>query len=95
MYGADISTGLMSKVTNAVLEQVVEWQNLPLDAVCPVVYLDCIVIKIRQDKRVINKFILPWVLTDGEKELLGLWISENEGAEFWLGVLTGIGKQRH
>ena len=57
MYGAEISAGLISKVTNAVMEQVDEWQHRPLDAVYPIMYLDCIVIKIRQDKRVINKAI--------------------------------------
>jgi putative transposase len=54
MYGAEVSAGLVSKVTNAVIDQVIEWQNRPLDAVYPIVYLDCIVVKIRQDKRVIN-----------------------------------------
>ncbi len=57
MYGAEVSAGLVSKVTNAVMEQVIEWQNRPLDAVYPIIYLDCIVLKIRQDKRVINKAI--------------------------------------
>ena len=57
MYGADISPSLVSKVTDAVIDQVVEWQARPLDAVYPIVYLDCIVLKIRQDKRVINKAI--------------------------------------
>jgi putative transposase len=57
MYGAEISAGLVSQVTNTVMEQVVEWQNRPLDAVYPIVYMDCIVLKIRQDKRVINKAI--------------------------------------
>lgn len=55
MYGAEVSAGLISKVTNAVLEQVVQWQNRPLEAVYPILYLDCIHIKIRHDKRVINK----------------------------------------
>ncbi len=57
MYDADVSASLISKVTNAVIEQVVEWQSRPLDAIYPIVYLDCIVIKIRQDKRVINKAV--------------------------------------
>jgi len=57
MYGADVSAALISKVTDAVLEQVVEWQSRPLDAVYPIVYLDCIVVKTRQDKKVINKAI--------------------------------------
>jgi transposase-like protein len=92
MYGAEVSAGLVSKVTNNVLEQVVEWQNRPLDAVYPIVYLDCIVLKIRQDKRVINKavYLALGVNLEGHKELLGLWISENEGAKFWLGVLTEL-----
>lgn len=57
MYGAEISAGLVSQVTNSVMEQVVEWQSRPLEAVYPIVYMDCIVLKIRQDKRVINKSI--------------------------------------
>jgi putative transposase len=57
MYDADVSPALISKVTDAVIEQVVEWQTRPLDPVYPIVYLDCIVVKIRQDKRVINKAI--------------------------------------
>jgi putative transposase len=84
MYDADISPTLISKITNAVVEQVVEWQSRPLDAVYPVVYLDCIVLKIRQDKQVINKaiYLALGVNLEGLKELLGLWISENEGAKF-------------
>jgi putative transposase len=90
MYGAEISSGLVSQVTNAVMEQVVEWQNRPLDAVYPIVYLDCIVLKIRQDKRVINKaiYLVLGINIEGHKELLGMWVSENEGAKFWLSVLT-------
>jgi transposase-like protein len=84
MYGADISAGLVSQVTNAVIEQVVEWQNRPLEAVYPIVYLDCIVLKIRQDKRVINKaiYLALGVNVEGHKELLGMWVSENEGRNF-------------
>ena len=90
MYGAEISAGLVSQVTNAVMEQVVEWQSRPLDAVYPIVYLDCIVLKIRQDKRVINKaiYLVLGINVEGHKELLGMWVSENEGAKFWLSVLT-------
>ncbi len=92
MYGADISPTLISKVTNAVIDQVVEWQARPLDAIYPIVYLDCIVLKIRQDKQVINKaiYLALGVNIEGHKELLGLWISENEGAKFWLNVLTEL-----
>jgi len=92
MYGADVSASLISKVTNAVIDQVVEWQSRPLDSIYPIVYLDCIVVKIRQDKRVINKavYLALSVNMDGHKELLGMWLSENEGAKFWLNVRTEL-----
>lgn len=92
MYDADVSASLISKVTDAVMEQIVEWQSRPLDAVYPIVYLDCIVLKIRQDKHVINKavYLALGVNMEGQKELLGLWLSENEGAKFWLNVLTEL-----
>ena len=92
MYDADVSPTLISRVTNAVIEQVVEWQARPLDAVYPIVYLDCLVVKIRQDKQVINKavYLALGVNVEGHKELLGMWISENEGAKFWLNVLTEL-----
>ena len=91
-YGAEISPTLVSSVTNAVIEQVIEWQSRPLDAVYPIVYLDCIVVKVRQDKRVINKSILLalGINTEDHKELMGMWIAENEGAKFWLNVLTEL-----
>lgn len=91
-YGAEISPTLISRVTNAVIDKVVEWQSRPLDTIYPIVYLDCLVVKIRQDKRVINKsiFLALGINKDGEKELLGMWIAENEGAKFWLNVLTEL-----
>ncbi|KEM43247.1 transposase, Mutator family protein [Escherichia coli 6-319-05_S4_C2] len=90
LYDADVSPALISKVTDAVMEQVVEWQNRPLDAVYPIVYLDCIVLKVRQDSRVINKsvFLALGINIEGQKELLDMWLAENEGAKFWLNVLT-------
>lgn len=92
MYDADVSATLVSKVTDAVIEHVVEWQSRPLDAIYPIVYLDCIVVKIRQDKQVINKaiYLALGVNMEGHKELLGMWLSENEGAKFWLNVLTEL-----
>jgi len=92
MYDADVSAGLISKVTNAVLERVLEWQSRPLDDIYPIVYLDCIVLKIRQDKRVINKaiYLALGINMEGHKELLGLWLAETEGAKFWLSVLTEL-----
>jgi len=92
MYGADISPTLISRVTNSVLERVVEWQSRPLEPVYPIVYLDCIVVKIRENNKVINKaiFLALGVNLEGHKELLGMWIAENEGAKFWLNVLTEL-----
>lgn len=92
MYGADVSAALISKVTDRVLETVVEWQSRPVDPVYPIVYLDCIVLKIRQNKRVINKsmYLALGINMEGQKELLGLWLAETEGAKFWLSVLTEL-----
>ena len=92
MYGADVSASLVSKVTDAVIDQVTDWQSRPLDPLYPIVYLDCIVLKIRQDKRVINKsvYLALGVNLEGHKELLGLWLAETEGSKFWLGVLTEL-----
>ncbi|EJE8572533.1 IS256 family transposase, partial [Vibrio vulnificus] len=92
MYDADVSPTLISKVTDSVLEQVIEWQSRQLDEVYPIVYLDCIVVKVRQNKQVINKavYLALGVNLEGQKELLGMWMSETEGAKFWLNVLTEL-----
>ncbi len=97
MYDADASPTLISKVADAVKEQVSEWQNRPLDALYPIVYLDCIVVKVRHGGSVINKavFLALGINTDGQKELLGMWLAENEGAKFWLGVLSGLKNRPH
>ncbi|KNX87255.1 transposase, Mutator family protein [Yersinia pestis] len=92
MYDADVSPTLISKVTDAVKEQVAEWQNRQLDALYPIVYMDCIVVKVRQNGSGINKavFLALGINTEGQKELLGMWLAENEGAKFWLSVLTEL-----
>ena len=92
MYDADVSPTLISKVTDAVIDEVIAWQNRPLDSVYPVVYLDCIVVKVHQDKRVINKsiYLALGINTEGKKELMGMWISETEGSKFWMSVLTEL-----
>lgn len=74
------------------IDKVTQRQPRPLDAVYPIVYLDCIVLKIRQDNRVINKsvYLAFGVNLEGQKELLGMWLSENEGVKFWLNVLTEL-----
>ncbi|EGF1422357.1 IS256 family transposase [Salmonella enterica] len=92
MYDADVSPTLISKVTDTVKEQVTEWQNRHLDALYPIVYMDCIVVKVRQNGSVINKavFLALGINTEGQKELPGMWLAENEGAKFWLSVLTEL-----
>ena len=92
MYDADVFAALISKVTDAVKEQVAEWQNRPLDAIYPIVYMDCIVVKVRDNGSVINKavFLALGINLEGHKELLGMWMAENEGAKFWLNVLTEL-----
>ena len=92
LYGADVSATLVSNVTAAVIDRVTEWQARPLDAIYPILYLDCIVLKIRKGKQVINQavYLVLGVNLEGHKELLGMWLSENEGSRFWLGVLTEL-----
>jgi len=92
IYGIDVSPSLISQVTDAISEEVLLWQNRPLDEVYPIVYLDAIRIKVRHDSRVINKaaYLAIGVNLDGIKEVLGMWTSENEGAKFWLQVVTEL-----
>jgi len=92
VYDTEVSPSLISKVTDAVLDEVKAWQNRPLDAVWPVVYLDAIHLKIRTEGRVQSRavYVALGINLSGNKELLGLWIGENEGAKFWLNVLTEL-----
>jgi putative transposase len=92
LYGIEVSPTLISNVTNEVIEEVKLWQSRPLDRIYPIVYLDALVIKVKEDKRVMNKafYLALGVNVYGQKELLGIWVSQNEGAKFWLNVLTEI-----
>ena len=92
LYDADISPTLVSRVTDQVLIQVQQWQNRELDPIYPIVYLDCIVLKIRENQRVIKRsmYVALGVNLEGHKELLGLWLADTEGAKFWLSVLTEL-----
>lgn len=92
LYGVEVSAGLISKVTDAVEEERKLWQNRGLDRVYPIVYFDAIVVKVRQDGRVINKAIhlALAVNLSGNKELLGMWMTQNESAKFWLAILTEL-----
>lgn len=90
LYGAEISESLISRVTDNVMDEVRSWQNRPLEAVYAIVYFDALVVKVKQDKRIINKAVYVALGIDlrGRKDILGLWISENEGAKFWLNNFT-------
>lgn len=92
MYGAEVSPTLISSVTDAVMEDVKQWQSRPLDAVYPVIYLDCIHVKIRDAGAMRTKavYLAIGINMQGEKEVLGLWVSQTEGAKFWLGVVTEL-----
>ena len=88
LYGAEVSPSLISEVTDSVLDEVKEWQARPLEAVYPILYFDCLFVKTREDGSVRSKavYVALGVNLDGEKECLGLWLGEAEGARFWLGV---------
>lgn len=91
-YGAEVSIDLISRVTEAVTEQVTEWQNRPLAEVWPIVYIDAMVLKIRDNGQVRKKsmYIVLGVNTEGHKEVLGLWLADTEGARFWMQVLNEL-----
>ena len=92
LYGVDISPSLISTVTESILEEVKTWQNRTLDAVYPIVYLDALVVKIKENKQVINKAIhlALGVNCEGKKELLGMWVTEKEGSKYWMNVMTEL-----
>ena len=92
LYGIDVSPDLISAVTDAVLEEVAEWQNRPLDMCYPIVFFDAIRVKIRDEGFVRNKaiYIALGILPDGTKDILGLWIEQTEGAKVWLRVMNEL-----
>ena len=90
LYGAEISESLISRVTDNIMDEVRSWQHRPLESIYAIVYFDALVVKVRQDKRIINKAVYVALGIDltGRKDILGLWISENEGSKFWLNNFT-------
>lgn len=92
MYGTEVSPTLISSVTDAVMDEVTAWQARPLEALYPIVYLDCIHAKVRDAGAVRVKavYLALGVNLDGAKELLGLWVAQTEGAKFWLQVVTEL-----
>ena len=92
IYGTQVSPDLISRVTDAVLDEVRAWQSRPLDALYPIVYLDALQVKIKSEGRIQNKALdlAIGINVHGHKEVLGLWASQNEGAKFWLSVVTEL-----
>ncbi len=92
MYGVEVSPTLISDVTDGVMDEVKAWQNRPLEPVYGVVFLDALYVKMRHEGRVENRavYVAIGIGWDGQKDVLGLWTSNNEGAKFWLGVLTEL-----
>lgn len=92
LYGIEVSPTLISQVTDAITEEITLWQNRPLEEVYPIMYLDAVRVKVRHNGSVINKavYLAIGVTWDGNKEVLGMWIAETEGAKFWLQVVTEL-----
>jgi len=92
MYHVEVSPELISTVTDKVIDDVIAWQNRPLDSVYPILYLDAMVVKVRENNQITNKslYIAIGVNMDGHKEVLGLWMAKNEGAKFWMSIIAEI-----
>jgi transposase-like protein len=92
VYNFDISTSTISRITEVVTDDIVAWQNRPLDSVYLIVWMDGIVFKVRENSKVVNKtiYLAVGLNRDGKKEVLGMWLGKNESASFWMGVLTDL-----
>ena len=92
IYGVEVSGDFISNVTDAIIDEVESWQNRSLDKVYPVIFLDCLIVKCKEDNRVINKaiYLALAINMDGSKEILGFWIANSEGAKFWLSIVTEL-----
>lgn len=92
IYKVEVSPELISAVTSEIMDEVMEWQNRPVDDIYPIVYFDAIWVKVREDSHVINKavYLAIGVRLDGFKDVLGIWLEKEEGAKFWLKVITEL-----
>ncbi len=92
IYGVEASPSLISRITDKILPAISEWQSRPLDAIYPIVFLDGIMFKVRKDAKIVNKCIYTvlGINLDGKKEILGIWISDNESASFWTTVCNEL-----
>ena len=95
LYGIEVSATMVSNITDQIIPEIKEWQERPLDEVYPFVFIDAVHFSVREDNRVVKKaaYIVLGINSDGFKEILGIWIGENESAKYWLGVLNEL-KQR-
>lgn len=92
VYNFDVSTSTISRITDTVSNDIIAWQNRPLEPVYLIVWMDGIVFKVRENSKVVNKtiYLAVGLNRDGKKEVLGMWLGKNESASFWLGVLTDL-----
>lgn len=92
LYGVDISPAMISKITDKVIETAIAWQNRPLEAVYPIVYMDAVHFKVKEEHRIVSKAAYICMALDmrGHKDILGIWIGEQEGAKFWLSVCNDL-----
>lgn len=92
LYGIEVSSTMVSNITNQILPEIREWQNRPLESVYPIVFIDAVHFSVRQDNQIVKKaaYIVLGVDSEGTKDILGIWIGENESAKFWLGVLNDL-----
>ena len=92
IYGVEASASMISRITDKIMPAVTEWQNRPLEAVYPIVFLDGIVFKVRKENRVVNKclYSVLAINMEGHKDILGIWMSENESASFWTSVCNDL-----
>jgi len=92
IYQVEVSPALISTVTDAVIDEVRAWQTRPLEKLYPIIYLDCIMVKIRDGAHILNKaiYLVIGVSLEGIKEVLGMWVAQTEGAKFWLAVVTEL-----
>ena len=92
LYGFDVSTSTISRITDAVSNEVITWQNRPLESLYLIVWMDGIVFKVRENSKVINKtiYLAVGLRKDGRKEVLGMWLGKNESSAFWMSVLTDL-----
>lgn len=95
LYGIEVSATMVSNITDQIIPEIKEWQERPLDSVYPIIFIDAVHFSVREENRIVKKaaYIVLGINKDGYKEILGIWIGENESSKFWLGVLNDL-KQR-